>query len=106
MTVHPYGKGMSVHIAARVEDECLLDIYADIFKERRMGMGILPMGLEIHTRVNEEKRYRFYLNFSEGKVTIPPVHARCRDMATGEEIPAGAARELDRYGFLVTEEER
>ncbi len=105
VTVHPYGKGMSVHIAARVEDDCLLDIYADIFKERHMGIKALPLGLEIHSRVDGEKRYRFYLNFSEGKVKLPSVPAKCRDMITGEEIPVGTVRELDCYGFLVTEEE-
>ncbi len=106
VTVHPYGKGMSVHIAARVEEGCLLDIYRDIFKERRMGGEPLPMGLEIHSRINEEKRYRFYLNFSEEGVTLPPIPVSCRDILSGKELAAGDAPELPGYGFMVTVEQR
>lgn len=104
ITVHPFGKGISVHIAAKVEESCLLDIYSDLFKEKHLGFAPLPPGLEIHSRVNGKKRYRFYLNFSEDSITIPPIPAKCKNMLDGTVLSACSQTELKRYGFLVTEE--
>lgn len=106
VTVHPFGKGMSVHIATRVEENCLMDIYTDIFKEKHLGKGPLPLGLEIHSRVNEGSRFCFYLNFSENPVETPMTSKLCRDMISGVEIPAGTVMKISGYGFLVTMEER
>lgn len=107
ITIHPYGKGKSVHIAARVEKQCLIDLYCGLYSMMASDgeePQLLPEGVEVHQRVNRDATYTFYLNFSEEEVTLPALKCSCRDMLTGEQLAAGSRETLGAYGYLVVEE--
>ena len=104
ITVHPYGEGKSVHIAAKVEKQCLIDLYSGLYSMMGQKAELLPEGIEVHQRVNGDTTYTFYLNFSEEEVMLPALKNNCRDMLTGEELKAGACETLGAYGYLIVEE--
>ena len=103
ITIHPYGKGKSVHIATRVEKQCLIDLYSGLLSMSPPPKEpvLLPNGVEVHRRVNADTQYTFYLNFSEEEVTLPALPRDCRDMLTGERLSAGSRETLGAYGYLV-----
>ena len=103
ITIRPYGKGKSVHIATRVEKQCLIDLYCGLLSMSPSPKEpvLLPNGVEVHRRVNADTQYTFYLNFSEEEVTLPALPRDCRDMLTGERLSAGSRETLGAYGYLV-----
>jgi beta-galactosidase len=104
ITVHPYGEGKSVHVAAHVEKQCLIDLYSGLYSMMGQPAELLPEGIEVHHRVNGDSTYTFWLNFSEDEVELPALKNNCRDLLTGEELKAGTRETLGAYGYLIVEE--
>ena len=78
-----YKKGTAYYIACRDSGELLNELYERIIKESNISSYVLPNGVSIHSREDEEHKYLFVENYNNECKTIQmPVEGS--DMETGE----------------------
>ena len=80
-----YKKGTAYYIACRDTGELLNDLYERIIKENNVPAYVLPEGVSIHSREDEEHKYLFIENYNnECKTVQMPVAGI--DMENGEAL--------------------
>ena len=102
LTVNKYGKGKCYYIAGRTELEFNSDFYGKIINDLNIKGaidGTLPDGVTAQTRVNDEFKYTFVMNFTEEKKTVYLDNKEYLDMISGEKVSEEII--LDKYGVKI-----
>lgn len=112
LTRNSYGTGKCYYLAARAEQEFLVELYQNIAAEQNISHGFLetwektkepgklPEGVEIARRVGTQGTYYFVLNFSgEQQEVRLPEESRFVDMISGIETTGKIM--LDKSGYRI-----
>lgn len=97
VTVKHTGKGSAYYVAARLDDEAMIRLFAKLIEDANIPMHKLPECVELHTREADGKRYEFYLNCSDKPQTVTAVQGT--DLLTGAIVEG--TLELDAYGVAI-----
>ncbi len=101
VTVNAYGKGKAYYIAARMEDQALADLYANMIQTLGIQRVIdtdLPHGVTAQLREDTDTQYVFLMNFNAHPETVS-VGSGYLDMLTGKKV--SETIELEKYGVRV-----
>lgn len=106
VTKNHYGKGNCYYIAARIEDEFLLEFYQMLVRE--LDIKTPPVkerkeGVSVTRRCGEEKDYLFVMNYSEKEQEII-LTTKGVSLISGNKI--FDILHLDQYGYDILEIER
>lgn len=103
LTVNAFGQGEAYYIAARTNDDFLVDFYtklADTLGLRRALRGRLPEGVTAQIRTDGQSDTVFLLNFTNQPQSVPVADDEVlTDLVTGD--PAGTTVTLSGYGVRI-----
>lgn len=86
ITKNTFGKGESWYIGTVLEQEMLNELIKYILKENDItGFGELPEGVEITTRVKDDRKYIFVMNHTDEEQTITVPFKNKFDLLTDED---------------------
>ena len=97
VTVKDTGKGSAYYVAARLDNECMQNLFGRILKRAGVSIKRMPLGVECHTREADGKVYTFYLNCSEQEQSVSDVHGY--DLITEKQIDG--TLKLLKYGVAI-----
>ena len=97
VTVKDTGKGSVYYVAARLDNECMQNLFGRILKRAGVSIKRMPLGVECHTREADGKVYTFYLNCSEQEQSVSDVHGY--DLITEKQIDG--TLKLLKYGVAI-----
>ncbi len=102
LTENHFGEGKAYYIATRPDPEFMRDFVGYLAATRGIEAHELPQGVELVTRLRDNRKFHFYLNHAKEKrhVTLP--HGRFLDLLSGENREG--ALTLDRYGVSILTE--
>ena len=102
LTVNNYGKGQCWYIAARGEQQFLIDLYRNLIAQCGVApiKADLPRGVITSQRTDGEKKYTFYMNFSGKEHTL--VGLSGVDMLQGKKLTGSATLPVN--GILILQE--
>lgn len=83
VTVKEHGDGRAFYVAARLDDDAMRRLFADMLEAAGIAVNELPEGVERHTREADGKRFVFYLNCSDEPKCISG--AEGTDLLTGKQ---------------------
>ena len=88
LTVNAYGQGQAYYIAARTDEQFLVDFYGSLMERLRLENPLgcsLPAGMTVQSREDDQRRFAFLMNFS-GQPQSVEVGADWRDALTAEVV--------------------
>lgn len=98
LTGHDFGKGSAWYVAADFDAEFQADFIKALCERYNINgvvPGVIPEGLEITMRENEDAKYYLYQNFGKEAVKLPMPEGECRMLFGSED------EKLDVYEFAA-----
>jgi beta-galactosidase len=89
VTVNKFGKGMAYYIAARTDDEFLVEFTSAAISDLKIRRAIpeaLPDGVTAQMRKDGKREFVFILNFKNKKRKIDLGNEKFIDMLSGEDV--------------------
>ena len=88
ITSNVYGEGKAYYLAADCEDDLLLDLAGMLLRDsglmnQELSVDMLPVGLNLQTRQNDEYRYFFFENYTEEEIPAPVNRQNVKDVIVG-----------------------
>jgi beta-galactosidase len=104
VTVNKFGKGKVYYVAARTDDEFLMELTSAVIKEAEIKTILpkaLPEGVTAQMRTDGKREFIFVFNFKTKKQTVDLGKEKFKDMLTGK--PVNGKLALDADGSAVLE---
>lgn len=103
VTSHPYKKGKSYYIGARLDDQFHRDFYDDLITDLSLEPNLQVKhgkGVSVQVRHDQENDFMFVMNFTEEQQPVT-FESSVKDMVTGEEIMGDVT--LEKYEVKIVE---
>jgi beta-galactosidase len=98
-TENQFGQGKAYYIATRPDPEFMRDFVGHLAETNGIQTHVLPGGIELVTRCQNDRKYHFYLNHAKEKRDVTLPQGRFLDLLSGEELEGTLT--LDRYGVSI-----
>ncbi len=103
VTVNKHGKGKVYYIAARTEDEFLMELCSGVISESKVRKVIpsdLPKGVTAHVRTDGKREFTFIFNFKTKEQTVDLGNEKFKDMLSGKTVKGKLKLEADGSAVL------